>query len=70
MCGGEGEWGGTTFLKLRAGSWSLRALRLESDCGPLPPGNIIAIGLLTPLLRNVGEMPLGKNFRRPQIFFL
>ena len=25
----------TTLLDYRAGSWYLRALRLESDCGPL-----------------------------------
>ena len=48
-------------LKPRAGSWSLRALRLESDCGPLvhifailSTDLILVLFLLLPsLLRNV-----------------
>ena len=31
------NYGPNLRLKARAGSWSLRALRLQSDCGPRPP---------------------------------
>jgi len=99
----------STFMfsvNIRAGPWYVRALRHESDCGPLihifancSIDLVLVLFLLLPsLLRNVVyvkkqlcyllfviswlvsrggncgrpagriEMPLCKNFRRPQIF--